>query len=147
MKISTLLLAAGAALLLASPARAQAELITAQLAQVDSVLTTQGLTAPGEAVRGTLPASSDEEFQVQLTAGLRYLIVGVCDGGCGDLDLTLTDGAGRTVAEDKALDDLPVMAVQGLDGTFTVKVEMITCTTEQCHFGVRVFQGAEQAQQ
>jgi len=146
MKISTLLLAAGAALLLASPAHSQAELVTAQLAQVDSVMTAGGLTAAAEAVRGTLPASSDEEFQVQLTGGLRYMIVGVCDGACSDLDLTLTDAAGRTVAEDKALDDLPLMAVEGLDGTFTVKVEMVSCSTEQCHYGVRMFQGPEQGQ-
>lgn len=144
MKISTLLLAAGAALLFASPAHSQAEIITAQLAQVDSLLTTQGLSATAEAVTGTLAAEADEEFQVQLTAGSRYLIVGVCDGGCSDLDLTLTDAGGRKVAEDTALDDLPVMAVQGLDGTFTVTVSMVTCTTEQCHYGVRVFQGEEQ---
>jgi hypothetical protein len=144
MKISTLVLAAGAALLASVPAHAQAELIATQLAQVDSMLTSQGMTVVGEAVNGTLGAGQDEEFPLQLHGGQRYMIVGVCDGGCSDLDLTLTDAGGRKVAEDTALDDVPLLTVTGVDGTFTVKVDMVTCTTGQCHFGVRVLQGAEQ---
>jgi hypothetical protein len=145
MKTLTMVLAAAAGLLMAAPAHAQAELVAAQLQAADSVMRGQGLAIDTvQKEDGALAAGASREFRLQLQAGKRYMVVGVCDGGCNDLDLTLTDEGGRTVAEDKALDDVPLLAVNGLDGTFTVKVDMATCSRTECFFGVRVFAGDEQ---
>jgi hypothetical protein len=148
MKISTTVLAAAAALLFAAPAHSQAEAVASQIAEADSVMGLAGLSPAAEPTGGTLAAGAEQEFRVELRGGMRYMIVGVCDAGCTDLDLTLSDGRGRVIALDNALDDIPVLPVTGVDGTFTVKVGMITCSEAQCHYGVRVFQTEEtEAQQ
>jgi len=141
MKISTTMLAAAAAVLLAAPVRAQD--VTQQLAEADSLLRAQGMTPTGEPVVGTLAAEQETEFTVEMQAGVRYTLLGVCDGGCSDMDLSLADERGRVIVEDLAPDDVPVLVVEDASGTYTVKVRMAACSTATCQYGVRTFQGTE----
>jgi hypothetical protein len=142
MKPFALALAAAAALLCAVPAQAQ-DLIATQLDSAAVLMRNQGYQPMSDAVRGDLPAGEDEEFAVELRSGTRYVVVGVCDGSCSDLDLVLVNAAGGESAADRELDDVPVVTFQAdADGRFVVKVEMATCGSAQCEYGVRVFRAA-----
>lgn len=134
------LLALAAALLIAAPAGAQEDLIASQLDSAAVLMAGSGYQPLSDAVRGTLPPGEDEEFPLELRAGVRYVILGVCDGGCSDLDLVLVDAAGGEAGADREMDDVPIVAFQApADGRYVVKVEMATCGTANCGYGVRVF--------
>jgi hypothetical protein len=64
----------------------------------------------------------------------------VCDGGCSDLDLVLSDDDGDEMEADRELDDVPMLAIENTSNVEAVlTVQMATCSTAQCHYGVRVF--------
>ena len=139
MKLPFIALAAAAAALLSAPAQAQQEIVTTQLDSAVSLMRAQGFTPADEPVRGTLAQGADEEFELDLEAGTNYFVVGVCDGGCSDLDLVLTNSEGEEVEADRELDDVPMLAIEGQRGSFVLAVQMATCSSAQCHYGVRVF--------
>ncbi|HEU4885363.1 MAG TPA: hypothetical protein VFT45_24155 [Longimicrobium sp.] len=141
MKFSMMALAAGAALLCAAPAHAQdqwMQQVHAQLGTVVQALNKEGLTPAGEPRVGALNEGVSDEVELQLTAG-SYLIVGVCDTDCSDMDLLLSQN-GTELASDFEMDDTPVLAVQvPAGGTFSLRVDMATCTAGPCRYGVGVF--------
>lgn len=141
MKIWTMTLVAGAALLCASPARAQDQWMQQVAAQLDAVvdaLDTEGLTPAGDPHGGALNEGESEEVELELTAG-SYLIVGVCDADCSDLDLLLSHD-GDEVDSDYEDDDTPVLAVEVEEGgTLILRVEMAACGNGPCRFGIGVF--------
>jgi hypothetical protein len=139
MKLKSLLLAA-AALLVSTTAEAQPNVIRMQLDSAVVLMRGQGFTPLDDAVTGSLAAGQDEEFEVELEAGVTYMVVGVCDGGCSDLDLVLSDDDGEEMEADRELDDVPMLAVEVTSNVEAVlKVQMATCSTAQCQYGVRVF--------
>ncbi|HEX6372963.1 MAG TPA: hypothetical protein VF006_28830 [Longimicrobium sp.] len=138
MKLPYIALAAAAVALLATPAQAQPGIVATQLDSAVVLMAGQGFTPIDNAVTGTLPQGEDEEFELDLEAGRQYFVVGVCDGGCSDLDLVLTQGDNEVEA-DRELDDVPMLAIQGQSGSFVLSVQMATCSSSQCHYGVRVF--------
>lgn len=89
---------------------------------------------------GMLPAGGAVVLEANLRAGVRYTVVGVCDGDCVDLDLRVHSPAGETVlGEDVNTDDVPVVTfVAPADGPHPVTVVMSDCRAELCYFGVRV---------
>lgn len=141
MKLSMMALAAGAALLCASPAQAQdqwMQQVSAQLEAVVEALDAEGLAPAGDPHGGALNEGESEEVELELTAG-SYLIVGVCDADCSDLDLLLTSD-GEEVDSDYEADDTPVLAVDVEEGgTLMLTVEMPACSSGPCRFGVGVF--------
>lgn len=142
MKLKSFLLAA-AALLVATTAQAQANVVRTQLDSAVVLMRGQGFVPLDDAVTGTLAAGQDEEFEVELEAGVTYMVVGVCDGGCSDLDLVLTDDEGDEMEADRELDDVPMLAVENTSNVEAVlTVQMATCSTAQCHYGVRVFRSS-----
>ena len=138
MKLPFIALAAVAAALVSTPAQAQDDIVTTQLDSAVVLMRGQGFTPADEPVRGQLAQGDDEEFELELESGTQYFVVGVCDGGCSDLDLVLTDGSGEEVEADRELDDVPMLAIQGQSGSFVLSVQMATCSG-QCGYGVRVF--------
>ena len=139
MKLSFIALAAVAAAMLATPAQAQPQIVTTQLDSAVVLMRAQGFTPADDAVRGTLAQGADEEFELDLESGTNYFVVGVCDGGCKDLDLVLTSSEGEEVEADRELDDVPMLAIEGQRGSFVLSVQMATCESGECHYGVRVF--------
>lgn len=140
MKLPAIAFAAiAAAALFAAPAEAQPGIVTTQLDSAVVLMRNEGFTPADDPVTGTLPQGEDEEFELELEAGTSYFVVGVCDGGCSDLDLVLTDASGEEVDADRELDDVPMLALQGHSGTFVLSVQMATCSSSRCHYGVRVF--------
>lgn len=138
MKLSFIVLAAVAAALLADPAQAQRQIVVTQLDSAVVLMAGQGFSPSDDAVVGTLPQGEDEEFEVELDSGSQYFVVGVCDGGCSDLDLVLSRGDDEVEA-DREMDDVPMLALQNQSGTFVLSVQMATCSSSECHYGVRIF--------
>lgn len=141
MKLPVIALAAmGAALLFAAPAAAQPDIIRTQLDSASVLMGNQGFRLQDDIVTGGLDQGEDEEFELELEGGMSYIIVGVCDGDCSDMDFTLTTARGEAVAEDHQTDDVPMVMVEVERGqTYTLKVEMAACSVAPCAFGVGVY--------
>ena len=139
MKLPFIALAAIAAALVSAPAQAQEEVVTMQLDSAAVLMAIEGFTPADDAVRGSLDQGEDEEFELELEAGTQYLVMGVCDGDCSDMDLVLTDSDGDEVEADREMDDVPMLAIEGQSGTFVLSVQMATCSANPCYYGVRVF--------
>jgi hypothetical protein len=80
-------------------------------------------------------------FSGNLSAGSSYLIVGVCDNDCADVDLTLEDKDDVVIARDTAADDLPVIRfTPSTTANYWVKVTMPDCrSVDTCGFGIGIF--------
>lgn len=141
MRLPVIVLAAiGAALLFAAPAHAQPAMIRNQLDSAAVLMGGQGFRLQDDIVSGDLEQGGEEEFELELEGGKTYIIVGVCDGDCSDLDMALTTASGDDVDSDYELDDVPMVTVEvERGGTYHLKVEMATCSAEPCAFGVGVF--------
>ncbi|HYO47569.1 MAG TPA: hypothetical protein VEY33_12865 [Gemmatimonadota bacterium] len=75
-----------------------------------------------------------------LSAGSSYLIVGVCDNDCSDVDLALRDGNAVEVASDTAADDTPLIRfTPSTTGTYVITPRMPDCRVEPCGYGIGVF--------
>lgn len=141
MKLPVIALAAlGAALLFAAPAHAQPSVVTTQLDSAVTLMGNQGFSKQDEFVTGNLQEGEDSEFELQLDGGKTYIIVGVCDGDCTDLDMALTTASGEDVSSDFKDDDVPMVMVEVAQGaTYNLLVRMAACSVEPCAFGVGVF--------
>lgn len=86
--------------------------------------------------------SSDHRFDIALTAGAGYTIVGACDGDCTNVDIELIDRAtGGVVASDMLPDDYPVVNFQpAANGNYIVRLLMQQCSVAPCYAGARVLQ-------
>lgn len=89
-------------------------------------------------VIGMLPGDGSAMFEVNLTEGATYLITGVCDQDCGDLDLGLyLDGS--LVVQDIEDDNVPTLEfTASRSGSYMLDVRMVECETNLCFFGFRV---------
>jgi hypothetical protein len=140
MKLPVIALAAVAALLFAAPAHAQPQIIRTQLDSAQVLMRGNGFSLQDDIVSGDLREGEDEEFELELEGGKTYIIVGVCDGDCSDLDMALTTAAGAEVDSDYQTDDVPMVMVEVASGqTYHLKVQMAACSVEPCAFGVGVF--------
>lgn len=141
MKLSMMALVAGAALLCASPARAQDQWLEEVAIQLDAVveaLDAEGMSLTSAPHAGALNEGDSEEVELELQAGT-YLIVGMCDSDCSDLDLLLSEN-GEEVDSDFEMDDTPVLAIEVEEGsTFSLRVDMATCSNGPCRYGIGIF--------
>lgn len=141
MKLPVVALAAFAAtLVFAAPAAAQPAIIRTQLDSAVVLMGNNGFRLQDDIVSGDLRTGGNEDFQLELEGGKRYIIMGVCDGDCTDLDMALTTAAGADVDSDFEDDDVPMVMVEvERGGTYNLKVRMAACSVEPCAFGVGVF--------
>jgi hypothetical protein len=127
----------------AAPASAPTAPNTLVRLQLDSAVVgmrSEGFALQGNYRRGMLRNGGDAAISLALRGGYQYVIMGVCDGDCDDLDLLLTDARGDAVDSDFGLDDVPiVMADVARRARYTVTVTMASCTVETCGYGVAVF--------
>lgn len=137
------LLAAACAAGLASSAAAQntyQQQITRQLTRYAQRLTTAGYNADRAPAMGSLNDDARESLMMNLTGGVHYAILGVCDNDCTDVDLRVNDPSGSLMGEDLATDDYPVVEFTApASGQFRVTVMMATCNVNPCYYGVQVF--------
>ncbi|SOD03109.1 hypothetical protein SAMN05216486_10823 [bacterium JGI 053] len=111
-----------------------------QLSTVDGIARNEGMTRLGNPLVGSLTPRATTMLQMNLQAGRRYRLFGVCDNDCSDLDLRLVDPSGAAVAEDVAADDVPIVAYTAQrSGSYRVQVIMTTCSVSPCRYGVSLY--------
>jgi len=111
------------------------------LASANRLARAQGYTqAASRPASGALNDDRAEDVGLTLNAGRQYLLVGVCDADCSDMDLRLSSPAGNLVAQDVATDDTPILQFTApATGNYRVRVIMATCTTNPCYYGVALY--------
>ena len=88
---------------------------------------------------GLLDASGSEIVSVSMPVGSDYIIMGVCDNDCLDLDLSLLKG-GIELSEDTTDDDWPLVNVTPTGGAeYQIKVTMYQCSTPNCGYQLTVW--------
>lgn len=114
--------------------------VRTQLQQAAQKLGQQGLELTHTIHIGMLKQGEAEDVPVDLVGGARYVVVGVCDNDCKDLDLALRDRSGREVDRDVERDDYPMVAVQpSRDERYSVRALMAQCGSNPCRYGFGVF--------
>ena len=118
-----------------------------QMRQHTTSVYSNGYTALTEIVTGNLNRGSTNSHSLTLNGGRRYVIVGVCDNDCTDVDLKLYGPDGGLIAQDIDTDDYPTLQFTApVSGNYRVDVIMATCNTQPCYYGVQLFgQGGQQA--
>jgi len=86
--------------------------------------------ASGATVRGEL----------QVNAGGRYTLVGVCDRDCADMDLRVLDGT-YVVAQDVGTERHATLEITpARTGRLTVEAIIYQCSQNPCHFAVAAYE-------
>lgn len=98
-------------------------------------------TIAGEGLLGLLPRGGSVIVEVNLQPGRSYLILGVCERWCLDLNLRLfARGMGEVLGEDVERDSIAMLTVTPREhGPQMLAVMLPECAGELCYFGVRVF--------
>ena len=108
-----------------------------QLARIRAQVPT-GYMPAGKAAIDVLGANASTQFDLTLERGREYLIFGVCDSDCTDLDLVLYDAGGQQVVADFEPDDRPALSLLAPGNvTWTLQIRMPGCSTSECIFGVQ----------
>jgi hypothetical protein len=86
-----------------------------------------------------LTEGATQDYPIAMSAGQRYMIGGVCDNDCPDLDIKLIDPSGNEVAEDTATDSVPIVNhAPSKSGTYMVRVVMYDCNAAPCSAGLTI---------
>ncbi|NIR42644.1 MAG: hypothetical protein GWN99_02030 [Gemmatimonadetes bacterium] len=143
MKRGTYLLVLAALALIPARGWAQSEWEQQVLDQIHvtgEVFASEGYRLIGSAHTGSLYAQASQDFDLTLEGGVHYVLVGVCDSDCSDIDLSIFDEAGTQLDSDYEGDAYPVVEVTpSRTATFRVHAYMANCGTEPCFFGVGVY--------
>lgn len=129
----------------AAPAAAQQRQYIAhlrsQVQRIEAILQDSGYRPSGSLVYGTLNSGDRETRPISLTIATRYIIAGVCDQDCGNVDLRLTAPDGARLARNIAADNRPTVSLTAPGtGQFSVTVTMAACRQSPCYWGFQVFE-------
>jgi hypothetical protein len=115
--------------------------IQQQFTELSSALPA-GVTPSGALLAGSLAAGESATLTVSLAFNREYAIIGACDEGCSDLDLTLFSEMGAPWVEDLLPDDVPMLEVETsqMGGALELEVTMVSCATARCEWGVQVYE-------
>lgn len=131
-----------------SPALAQQQepneyqqVVLAQLEQIEVELGAE-FRRVGDIHLGNLAQAKSEWVPVPLQEPIdrQYIIVGVCDQDCSDLDLFLYDHDGDAIERDVEPDAGPVVPVTPGAGAHQVRVDMVACSVEPCVYGLQLYE-------
>ena len=120
-------------------------ILEAQLDAVQDRMSTEGYRPDTKAaftdmIVGVLDPGAEVGLELELAAGVEYMIMGVCDADCDDLDLTLTDTNGNEITSDALNDAYPVLIFTApAGGAHILWVTMYDCSVSPCSFGYKVF--------
>lgn len=110
------------------------------LGQYQGEFINAGYSVFGVFQTGGLAQGAASTHTVNLTGGMRYAIIGVCDNDCTDVDLALTGPSGESIASDYRLDDHPTLRFTAPStGTYNLRVSMATCRQAPCYYGVQLY--------
>lgn len=100
----------------------------------------QGYGPTGENRSGTLNTRESTSFTVTLQAGNNYVVAGVCDDDCTELDLALYAANGYEVDAARQAGNAPILRVAPRETmAYRVKVFMSSCRMNPCAYGVAAF--------
>jgi hypothetical protein len=103
-------------------------------------LTRDGYAEVGMPESGTLNQGQEIQFPANLLADLDYVIAGVCDNDCENLDLFLLSPSGQEVASDVLSDAVPLLEVTPeISGDYRIGVRVLACSWEPCGFLLSTF--------
>lgn len=133
--------------LVAAPGSAQSyrQILQTQVDAVDGSLRDRGFRPdpnafPSDLIAGFLDEGGTVGLELTLQSGASYVVVGVCDADCSDLDLAVTDASGNMLAEDELTDDVPVLEFNGPPGGVAMLlVTMYDCSVAPCGFAYKVY--------
>jgi hypothetical protein len=121
-------------------ANAWSDEVGVQLARYAVLSGFNGYDLTHEPLIDTLDRGRSDYITINLRAGNKYGIIGVCDGDCRDLDIALYDRRGKLITSDMQDDDIPAIGFTPTrSGTYRVRVDMAHCRTGACYYGVGVF--------
>lgn len=93
-----------------------------------------------------LQPGTDHHWQFNLTGGTPYVVLGVCDADCSNVDIELIDSRGGVVASDMLPDDYPVVQfTPPSNGTYYARLLMQSCTRAPCYAAMRVVAASPQS--
>jgi len=99
----------------------------------------RGARPEGEPLMGVLNGKTTENRTVDLQAGVRYTIVGVCDENCTDIDLRIWGPNAVKLAEDVQPNNTPILEFTApAAGRYRLAVEMVSCNANPCAWGVQL---------
>jgi len=102
-------------------------------------LSTKGFSLVDVAKTEVIMANESSTSSVMLAPGSQYVIMGVCDNDCSDLDLALMKG-GMELDKDTTTDDWPILVVTPTSSpNYEVKVTMYACSTANCGYQLSVW--------
>jgi hypothetical protein len=111
-----------------------------QIETAGEIFEPDGFSLTGQTHTGSLENEASDDFDLTLEAGVSYVLVGVCDNDCPDIDLMLLDGSGNEIDSDYETDAVPVLEVTpSRTAQYQVHVYMADCDTDPCFYGVGVF--------
>jgi|GEM_PF-1494631 len=112
-----------------------------QLIEIAEKLGDNGIELTSEPYIGSLNSGQRRTLTISLRKNKPYAIVGVCDNDCSDLDLDIYDENGNLISSDHKANSFPFIGLRPKwTGEFTVKVNMVSCSTEaDCRYGIGVF--------
>jgi hypothetical protein len=114
--------------------------IEGQLLAQSAVYTGQGYAETHDPFIDRLSPDATDSINFELEADVEYVVIGVCDTDCSDLDLRLKDENGNTIDEDFATDDFPIVEVTpSWTGRFDLEVVMADCDAAYCYYGVAIY--------
>jgi hypothetical protein len=114
MQRASLLVLLGALLFLPANASAQSEWeqqVRQQIEAAREVFSPDGYALVGDTKLGTLDKEDSDDFNLTLESGVSYILVGVCDNDCPDIDLMLLDNSGNEIDKDYEDDAVPMVEV------------------------------------
>lgn len=134
-------------LLLPGIARAQADrwgrAVGQNLAQAERRLHEAGY-AESESRQGVLNTDESASFTVRLERGVSYVLAGVCDPDCLELQLALFAPNGYEIDAARSAGNAPILRIHPREpAAYRVQVVMSRCTTNPCRYGVGVFRKRE----
>jgi hypothetical protein len=111
-----------------------------QLARAARTLGKDGFELTHTIHVGELRQNQEEDVTADLDRGRTYMIVGVCDADCKDLDLRLLNSTRDEIDRDVERDDYPAVGVEPAENApFTVRAMMAVCEKAPCRYGFGVF--------
>ncbi len=126
-----------------APLEAQGDVVSVQLDSAVVLMAQSGFSQDGQRHTGFLRNGGNQSISLNLKGGATYVILGVCDQDCNDMDLVLYDASGTVIGADQAPDDVPLVSAEPTSsGSFRLEVSIPSCSIEPCGFGVLVFVGA-----
>jgi hypothetical protein len=111
-----------------------------QLNQAAKVFVNRGYERTHDFKLDRLPQGRADTLSVTLRQGFEYVLLGVCDNDCTDLDIKIFDENNNLVAEDSSTDDVPIVTVTPRrTARFRISINMFKCSDNPCYYGVGVF--------